>query len=351
MKNMPKKTKKTHRQELPDKNPSDSIDNPFVPKISIMDKLKYLISIVALVGVVVFVVKINWLDRETVPLPDLFLNFQAKSTVDSNAKIILDNMSQIQVRISASEDYLNYNIPIKEIGNAPLSAIRIDPLSDNGTLIIRNLKIIDSGGILKLDIGPNQLESLNQNAKLQYGGGEWRIERNQPDEYPVLFLKNIFPIRTATDNYPRVAKMGVFIIVGLMWAAGLLAGWIIVRACRKDYRLALWAISAFLIMAGARLYTINIFGESFHRWDSWDHDIWNLFLPYQDGNLSWKCMFSGVNEHRIFFGRVHLLFSFLLNGQWDNRFMCVINSSLYSAFMTGFAVLLSHALGARCARR
>lgn len=347
---MSKKANISHQPVSRDQKSSVNINKLFVPNRSIMNKLKYLISMIALVGVVVFVVKINWLDRETEPLPDLILNFQAKSTADSNAKIILDNMSQIQLKISKSQNYLHYQVLINEIGQAPLSTIRIDPLSDNGTLIIRDLKIIDSVGKLQLEIGANQLESLNQNAKIQYSDGEWRIERNQPDEYPVLCLKNIFPIRTCTDNYPRVTKKGLFIIAGLMWAAGLLAGWKIVRACRKDYRLALWAISAFFIMAGARLCTIHIFGESFHWWDPWDHDIWDLYLPYKDGNLSWKFMFSGVNEHRIFFGRLHLLISLLLNGQWDNRFMCVINSTIYSAFMTGFAVLLSHALGARYRR-
>ena len=55
-----------------------------------------------------------------------------------------------------------------------------------------------------------------------------------------------------------------------------------------------------------------------------------MYLPFADGGLTWRQMFTLHNEHRIFFTRVLAMTLLLVNGQWDPQLQIVVNIALHA---------------------
>jgi len=297
-------------------------------------------------GLVVFlagvVIKINLLDREKKPLPGLFLTFSAQSSAPSRSLVFFNGSQQLEFDLIKSDSFLPYSIPIPNfVFNMLLFSIGWEPLRSPGTLAIKEMRIGDAEGRLLKTISSNEVEFLNQPANVGWKDNVLLIEKRNQEERPVFIFKNIFPIRSAVDNYPRVTTLGVTVVWLLGWALIGLILWrmgLVIGQSPAPIRLVI--LGSGLVIFGLRLWCLDHFGFSSHHWDSWEREAYDLYLPFMDGNLSWKSLFQPCNEHRIFFTRVQSLGLFLLNGQWDNLYEALVNAFMYALIMTGLGIIL-----------
>jgi hypothetical protein len=295
-----------------------------------------------------FAAKTLLLDKPSTSLPRLLLSFEIKTEAPGKALIVFNNRAGGYFQVPYAPGFRQMTLPIPDL-TAPLWGIRLEPLERNGAVTFRNITIAEENGKILQRLDPAQhIESLNINTSITLTNGELRVAAGTPEAHPVLAFKGIFPPRTAIDNLPRVTPAGlgiIWLILGLTTAALLTRMvWLTLKGPSKT---GLWLTGVFITVFGARLLCLKFMAVSFTTWDPWDHEAWNLYLPYLDGGLSWNVMFSPCNEHRIFFSRILSLGQFLINGQWDNRFECLFTSALYAALASGLWMMLHRILRGR----
>ncbi len=294
------------------------------------------------VGLVAY---LTWFQKESITLQPLAIVFEAKTGASCSGQIIINGQPMPYV-LNASTDFRSYAFQLPELGE-PIIWIRVDPLLTPGEVSLRNIVIAEGSNILRR-LDASKMESLNPQAQAVWVGGELRIKRLSSQDYPAFYLTRIYPIRTATDGYPRLTMGGV---IGLWMIIGIVVVGLIIKIAKEllktTWRTRMVWLGVFLAVLGARFLTIRLFGVSFHHFDSWAHEPWNLYFPFIDGNLSWRHLFASCNEHRIFFTRVLSLGVFLINGQWDNLVLASCNNIIYTLAFTGLGFLLWHAAGRR----
>src|SRR6202012_3032525 len=97
-----------------------------------------------------------------------------------------------------------------------------------------------------------------------------------------------------------------------------------------------WAAALFLVILGAKLWVIQLYGTDMPYLDQWDEAA-HFFKPWLEGQLAWANWFQAHNEHRIVFTRLLDLFVVWLNGQWDPMLQMVINAIIHAVFACGLA--------------
>jgi len=289
-----------------------------------------------------FSLKTLFLDREREPLPAHHLVFEIKAGQHTKPTVIFNNKYAGQFDVAPEADFrqIAFTIPYTP---EPLWGIRFDFKEIGGGVTIRNMAIMTGQREIVQHVDPKQHIDLLNATRTTVENGEIHINPEDAPSYPTLSLKNIFPIRTAVDNLPRVTPLGlafIFLILGAL-AAGMVA-YMLSSSFRKSSSAGLTIVAVFFTVFGARLLIIRYMAVSFTAWDPWDHEAWNLYLPYLDGGLSWRSMFAACNEHRIFFARLLSLGQFLFNGQWDNRFECILTSGTYALFAAGLWMQLQN---------
>ena len=110
--------------------------------------------------------------------------------------------------------------------------------------------------------------------------------------------------------------------------------------------LAAWLAALLLVILGAKLWTIQVYGSPLPYWDQWD-EAKLVFQPWLEGHLTWGALFAAHNEHRILFTRLLDLLELRLNGQWDPGLQMVVNALLHAGFACGLAFCLWVFLGKR----
>jgi hypothetical protein len=101
-------------------------------------------------------------------------------------------------------------------------------------------------------------------------------------------------------------------------------------------RLAAWLSALFLVVLGAKLWVIQVFGSALPYWDQWD-EAGLFFKPWLEGHLAWGAWFAPHNEHRIFFTRLLDLFVLRLNRQWDPILQMTLNAFIHAGYACGLA--------------
>lgn len=96
----------------------------------------------------------------------------------------------------------------------------------------------------------------------------------------------------------------------------------------------------FLVVFGARLLVVAIYGRPLPFFDEWDAGAAGLYKPYLDGEMTIWSLLSRLNEHIIFTSRVLNLITFELAGEWNVRLQMAVNAMIYGGFATGFAAAL-----------
>ena len=103
------------------------------------------------------------------------------------------------------------------------------------------------------------------------------------------------------------------------------------QGAQPKRNLAAWLAAFFLVVLGAKLWTIQIGATNIPYWDQWD-EARLLFKPWLDGTLTWHDFFIPHNEHRIAFTRLLDLLEVKLNGQWDPVFQMVVSAVIHIAY-------------------
>ena len=100
-----------------------------------------------------------------------------------------------------------------------------------------------------------------------------------------------------------------------------------------------WLIALFLVILGAKLLLIKVYGVPMPYGDQWN-EANDLFKPWMAGHLTRGELFAPHNEHRIFFTRVLDLFEIWLNGQWDPIMQMVVSGMIHAGYACGLAYYL-----------
>jgi len=107
---------------------------------------------------------------------------------------------------------------------------------------------------------------------------------------------------------------------------------------------AAWLAALFLVVLGAKLWVVQLYGSPLPLWDQW-YEADNFFRPWMEGHLTWKAFFAAHNEHRILCTRLLDLGVIWLNGRWEPLLQMTVNAFIYSAFACGLAFCLWDFLG------
>jgi hypothetical protein len=100
-------------------------------------------------------------------------------------------------------------------------------------------------------------------------------------------------------------------------------------------------ISLSLLVLGAKLMLIKLFGGAVPYWDQWDAEGLWLYKPYVENNLNWSALIEPHNEHRILSARLLALFLFEVAGGWDPVLQMATNAVLHVAVILCFTVLIA----------
>ncbi|NOU36687.1 MAG: hypothetical protein HOO88_07945 [Kiritimatiellaceae bacterium] len=309
-------------------------------------KIKSCLAALFLILSVGWVYKVNFLDKpvNAYAPPALVGEVQASGRIE--AQVITDGARAARFVWPGGTEFKPFEIPLS-VGTEPLLSIRLDPLPDRtGTVRLKNVQFRSSSGKLT-PIAASGWDSLNPRSVPQVEGDTLVISRLGAEDYPALLLKTPGPLDTAVDGFPRVTESGVWLLWVLcgVCVLGLLAVLLkVLWSARTEER---WLLGGcFLLLLGLRWLTIFHFGFSSPFWDYWQFP-WTVYFPFEDGTLSWKSLFAPVNEHRIFFTRVFSLFSFRMNGQWDNAYEAALNSFFFALSCFGLILALWRAAGKR----
>ncbi len=105
-----------------------------------------------------------------------------------------------------------------------------------------------------------------------------------------------------------------------------------------------WLAALFLVVLGAKLWVVQIFGSALPLWDQW-YEAETFFRPWLEGHLTWKDFFVPSNEHRIVFTRLLDMGGIALNGRWEPLLQMTVNAFIHAAFVGALASGLWHFLG------
>jgi hypothetical protein len=112
----------------------------------------------------------------------------------------------------------------------------------------------------------------------------------------------------------------------------------------SSWRLVLWLVALFLVILGAKLWVIQLYGSWLPVWDQWD-EANRFFRPWREGGLTWHDWLGPHNEHRIFFTRLLDFLLIRLNGRWDTLLQMTINAVLHAGYACALAYCLWNFLG------
>jgi hypothetical protein len=79
--------------------------------------------------------------------------------------------------------------------------------------------------------------------------------------------------------------------------------------------------------------------------DQWHAELSGIVAPLAHGELGWRNLIAGNNEHRVLLTRALCLVVVLLNGAWDNRVMVVANYLLESLLVAWVCAVAWRVLG------
>jgi hypothetical protein len=109
---------------------------------------------------------------------------------------------------------------------------------------------------------------------------------------------------------------------------------------------ALWLAALFLVVVGAKLWVVQLYGSPLPLWDQW-YEAEATFRPWVEGRLGWRDLFVPSNEHRIVFTRLLDLGIISLNGRWEPLLQMTVNVLIHATFVVTLAFALWEFLGRR----
>ena len=107
---------------------------------------------------------------------------------------------------------------------------------------------------------------------------------------------------------------------------------------------AAWLAALFLIVLGAKLWVVQLYGSPLPLWDQW-FEANVFFKPWVEGHLTGAVLFAPNNEHRIFFTHLLDMGVISLNGRWEPLLQMTVNAFIHAAFVCALAFCLWDFLG------
>lgn len=329
-------------------------------------KFSALAAVLLLAGMGCFTLAVHYLDVFAHQGRNLFFEVSAKSTVETQARFYhqyeltqsLCNRTPYEpasaFAIGRSDEYRGCRIPLPPFD---IQYLRLDPLMAPGEVRLRDMRITDEQGRVVRAIRPSEAEQLNPSASVTVAGDELVVTRapNNPQDYPALHFKIEYPIGPQpVPNSVTPTAIGLICAALLAGCAWLL--WVMARDILRLRRQAAgghWgrvaglAAGCFLVVLGLKLAVIAVTQAPFPFWDEWNGEVWMLYVPFANGSLSWREMFMGHNEHRIFFTRAVNLGLLMADGQWPVRVQMVVNAILHAGIGLGLGLVLWKNCGRR----
>ena len=111
--------------------------------------------------------------------------------------------------------------------------------------------------------------------------------------------------------------------------------------------LCLHFLALFLVVVGARLALVSIYGSPLPILDQWDGEAASTFKPWMDGTLTISDLFRPHNEHRIVLSRLLALGLLCLNGQWDSLLELAGNALICGLIAVAISAAFIQLLGRR----
>jgi hypothetical protein len=105
-----------------------------------------------------------------------------------------------------------------------------------------------------------------------------------------------------------------------------------------------WLAALFLVVLGARLWVVQLYGSPLLLWDQW-YEAGQFFKPWLEGHLKWEDFFAPYCEHRILFTRLLDLGVISLNGRLEPLLQMTVNAFICTAYVCGLAFCLWDFLG------
>jgi hypothetical protein len=211
----------------------------------------------------------------------------------------------------------------------------------SGGLWIRNVRLLDAVGNITAVLDPERLHPIQQIALMTReddathvvpvpGATNASVYTKLPSGDAGSFVDRMFLVTPFSLGLVSAAVWGLLIASAVAIGRTVLRNEPANSTLPSPWHRAAWFGILFLVVFSGSLLLMRQNPVTTPFWDQWDHEASLLYVPYHEGGLSWRAMFSLANEHRIFFTRLLALDLLTANGQWDPRFQQVVDAGLHA---------------------
>ena len=109
-------------------------------------------------------------------------------------------------------------------------------------------------------------------------------------------------------------------------------------------RFGLWLAALGLVVLGAKLRLVQLYGSPLPLWDQW-YEADDFFRLWVEGHLTWQAFFAPDNGHRILCTRLLDFVVIWLNGRWEPMLQLTVNAFIHTLYVCGLAFVLWDFLG------
>lgn len=226
-----------------------------------------------------------------------------------------------------------------------LQSVRLVPMDRPGELMVEHLRVVEADGTLVRELNPRSLLPESQIASVNREGRLVRIVTDPDATAPSLKLTPAcLDERSAWYSLSSVTPLSLALatsafLVLIVAAIAILAAETPMRAAGATvtrWSPVMWLAVLFLLVVSAKLLLLHVYPARVPYLDQWDAEAAGVYIPFDEGCLSWRQMVSFHNEHRIFLTRLLALGLLMANGQWDPQLQQIVNAGLHA--MTALAV-------------
>ena len=221
-----------------------------------------------------------------------------------------------------------------------LESVRLTPVDRPGEAEIAQLRVLEADGSVVRELSVRStLHPELQIASMEREGRRVRIVTDPGATAPSL---SVTPACLAEPSawYSLASVTPLSLALGACAFVALLIASIAVLAAGSPVRAddpaitrwspAMWLALLFLLIVSGKLLLLHVYPARVPYLDQWDAEAAGVYIPFDEGCLSWGQMVAFHNEHRVFFTRLLALALLAANGQWDPQLQQVVNTGLHA---------------------
>jgi hypothetical protein len=247
---------------------------------------------------------------------------------------------------------LRFPLPVEA-----LESVRLTPVDRPGEVEVAQLRVLEADGSLVRELSVrSSLHPESQIASMEREGRRVRIVTDPGATAPTL---RVTPACLAEPStwYSLASVTPLSLALGACAFVALLLASIVVLAAGSHVRAAgpantrwtpaMWLALLFLLIVSAKLLLLHVYPARVPYLDQWDAEAAGVYIPFDEGCLSWGQMVSFHNEHRVFFTRLLALTLLAANGRWDPQLQQVVNAGLHALTALALALMFWRAADGR----